>query len=603
MNPFSARKYIIGSIIVAVMLIFATRLFYIQVVNTSYKLSADNNSRRYVTQYPARGLIYDRNGKLLVYNEAAYDLMVTPVQVRAFDTLDFCTTLGISPQLLTDGLAAARRYSMYRPSVLVKQISAENYAVFQEKLHKFPGFFVQVRTLRKYSTKMASHVLGYVGEVDDAVIQRDAYYKIGDYMGISGLESTYEPYLRGKKGVNIFLVDVHNRIKGSYLNGRFDTAAVVGSNIFTTLDAELQAYGEFLMEGMRGSVVALEPHTGEVLSLVTMPSYDPALLVGRVRSSNYTVLQMDADKPLFNRALMAKYPPGSTFKIINGLIGLEESVVFPGTTYSCAMGYHAGNLRIGCHAHSSPLNFAQAVQNSCNAYFCHVYRNTLEDKKFGAITPAYENWRQHLLSFGFGRRLGIDFPNELAGNVPGPEYFDRFYGQNRWRALTIISMAIGQGELGTTPLQMANMAAIMANKGYFITPHMVKEIEGHEIDRKYRQKHISNVDSIHFEPIIQGMELAVNGGAGSTARIAALKDIVVCGKTGTAQNPHGKDHSIFIAFAPKENPKIAIAVYVENAGFGATWAAPIASLMIEKYLTDTITRPWIEQHVRNFNIY
>jgi penicillin-binding protein 2 len=598
-DPFINRKYLIMALIVLASLVLLIRLFIIQVVYDSYRLSADNNVLRYVTQYPARGLIFDRNGELLVFNQAAYDLMVIPAQSSRIDTGGFCNLLGITEAVFRERLAAAVSYSRRAPSVFLKQISDETYARLQEKMFMYPGFYVQPRTLRKYSRPIASHVLGYVSEVDDGIVRKDSYYKQGDYIGKSGIEEAYEKELRGKRGVKIYLVDVYSRIKGSYAGGNFDTVAVQGTDIMSGLDMKLQEYGELLMRNKRGSIVAIEPKTGEVLTLVSAPDYDPGLLVGRIRSENFAKLSADTLKPLFNRALMASYPPGSTFKPINGLIALQEQVITPGTLLGCDRGY----LFVGCHSHVSPLNLEGAVMNSCNGYFCQAFRRTLENPKYKSVSEAYDKWKTYLNEFGFGNKLGTDFVNELPGFIPATGYYDRYYGKNRWRALTVISMAIGQGEIGITPLQMANMTAAIANRGYYYSPHIVKYV-GHDgkSDPRFVKKHVINIDSLNFEEIILGMEAAVNGGAGKTAGVAALKDIIVCGKTGTAQNPHGKEHSVFVAFAPKDDPKIAIMVFVENAGFGATYAAPIASLMIEKYLRGEITNKEREQSMLNLNL-
>jgi len=599
-DAYISRKYIIMALIVLASLILLVRLFIIQVVKDTYRLSADNNVLRYVTQYPARGLIYDRNNKLMVYNQAAYDLMVVPAQVTKIDTSEFCNLLDISTPSFRERMSAAVSYSRRAPSVFLKQISAESYARLQEKLFQYPGFYVQPRTLRKYSKPIAGHILGYVSEVDEAIVKKEPYYKSGDYIGKLGIEEAYEKYLRGQRGVKIFLVDVYSRIKGSYADGRMDTIAVQGEDIISSVDMDLQEYGELLMRNKSGSIVALEPKTGEVLALVSSPNYDPGLLVGRIRSENFSRLSADtAQLPLFNRALQAKYPPGSTFKPINGLIGLQENVITPSTLFGCNNGY----LFIDCHSHSSPLDLIHGISNSCNSYFCQVYRRILENPEYPTIEDAYTKWREYLTEFGFGKKLGIEFTNELNGLIPSPAYFDKYYGKNKWKALTVISMAIGQGEVETTPLQMANMTAAIANRGYYYIPHIVKSIDNNKkIDQKYLTKQVINIDSANFESIVLGMEQAVNGEGGATARIAALKDIIVCGKTGTAENPHGKDHSVFVAFAPKDDPKIAIAVYVENAGFGATYAAPVASLMIEKYLTGKVTNRWSEQRILDLNL-
>lgn len=599
-DRFANRKYFIMALVIVAAVILVSRLFYIQIINKTYRVSAANNALRPVTQYPARGLIYDRNGQLIVYNQAAYDLLVIPVQTSAFDTARFNQILGITMDDFRARMKAAVSYSRRAPSVFLKMISSETYAVLQEELYRFPGFYVQARTLRKYTRPVASHLLGYVGEVDNKLLARDRYYRSGDYIGVSGIEKSYEEHLRGNKGVNIFLVDVHNNIKGSYAEGRYDTVAVPGTNLWSTIDLTLQEYGEKLMQNKTGSIVAIEPSTGEILTLVSSPSYDPSLLVGRVRSENFFLLQADTVKPLFDRALMASYPPGSTFKIMNGLIGLQESVIRPASLFSCSNGYHAGSLTVGCHSHRSPLNLPEAVAMSCNAWFCNAFRNILENPKYGSVQDAFDKWREYLVAFGFGNKLGIDLPNELSGFIPGRSYYDRYYGKDRWKALTVISLAIGQGEIGATPLQMANMATVIANRGSFYIPHIIKKIgDDGSPSPLYTQKYITGISPENFEPVIEGMEGAVNGGEGSTARGARLDSIIICGKTGTAQNPHGKDHSIFVAFAPKDNPQIAIAVYVENAGFGSTFAAPIASLLIEKYLTGDIKRKYLENHVLN----
>jgi penicillin-binding protein 2 len=447
---------------------------------------------------------------------------------------------------------------------------------------------------------VGAHLLGYVSEVDENIIKKSPYYKAGDYIGTLGIEESYEKELRGRRGVKIYLVDVYSRIKGSYENGLLDTVAVQGKDIVSTIDLDLQEYADKLMKNKSGSIVAIEPATGEILALVSAPEYDPSLLVGRIRSENFARLQADTLKPIFNRALMASYPPGSTFKPINGLIGLQEKVIVPSTIFGCSNGY----LFVGCHTHESPLDLAGAVKNSCNSYFCQAFRRILDNPAYPSVSDAYEKWRGYLTQFGFGRVLESDFTNELPGFIPAISYYDRFYGKGKLKSLNVISLAIGQGEMGTTPLQMANMTAVIANRGYYIAPHVVKTIGGERPDdaRGFSIKHKIEIDSVNFEYIINGMEQAVNGGAGATATIAAINGITVCGKTGTAQNPHGKDHSIFVAFAPKDNPKIAIAVYVENAGFGATTAAPVASLIIEKYLRGHVTNTALEQYVTNLNM-
>lgn len=596
-NQYSYRRYLIATLLVATTFIFIARLAYLQLIDPSYRILAESNSRREVTQYPARGQIYDRNGKLIVSNQAAYDIMISPAQLSAFDTLEFCRLLGITPEYVNEGIKKAKEYSRYTSSIFLSQVSADVSAVFQEQLFKFSGFFVQTRTLRQYAIDIAPHILGYVGEADKKLLQDDPYYKMGDYVGISGIEKSYEKVLRGVKGRRYFLVDVHNRIINSYDEGRYDIPVEIGTDIVLSIDAYLQEYGEKLMKKFSGSIVAIEPSTGEILSLVSSPGYSPSLLVGRGLNENFNMLSGDTLLPLFNRAVAASYPPGSTFKIINGLVALQEKVIEPSVRFSCQTGFYFRNMRVGCHIHASPLDLREAIQNSCNAYFCNVFKRILENPKYNNTETAFNHWREHLLSFGFGQPLGADLFGELRGLVPQSSYYDKYYGKGRWNFLTVISLAIGQGELGITPIQLASMTAAISNHGYYFIPHLVKEIKNGEITEEFLEKHRTSVDSVYFDPIIDGMELAVNGGAGSTARIARIDNITVCGKTGTAENPFGDDHSVFIAFAPKENPLIAISVIIENVGFGASWAAPVASLMIEKYLQGDIKRIWLEEYI------
>ncbi len=571
-------------------IVFIGKLYYIQVLNVKYKLSAQNNAFRHVTQYPARGVIFDRNGKLLVYNEASYDLKAIPNRVGEFDTTLLCELLHLTQNEVRQTLRSGR----HLPVVIAKQISPKQYAVLQEYLYRFPGFYAEKRTVRKYPESTAAHMLGYVGEVDRSDIDRDSYYRSGDYIGKSGVEKTYEEYLRGEKGVQIYVVDVLNRIQGSYRNGEYDTLAVAGKNITTTLDAELQKYGELLMSNKLGSIVAIEPHTGEILALVSSPSYDPNLFVGQQLSKNYNRVANLPDKPLYNRALKALYPPGSTFKPVSALIALQEEVIDP-TTVFVVNGYNTGSHIVKDHI-AGAVGLEMSISHSSNAYYCHVFKKILTDKKMGAVDKAYENWKQHLHAFGLGVKLGTDLAYESKGIIYPATYFDKYYGKGRWNHNTIISLAIGQGELGFTPLQIANMTAAIANRGYYFIPHIVKEIDSAKINKLYTVRQNTGIAERHFIPVVSGMEKVVTSG---TARIAYHPDLFICGKTGTAQNPHGEDHSIFIAFAPKDDPKIAVVVYVENAGFGSTWAAPIASLMIEKYLTDTISRPLVEVRMIN----
>lgn len=599
MNLFSDRKYVISAIFITLVSIFLIRLFYIQVIEDRYKLAANDNALRHKIEYPERGVIYDRKGKILVYNEAAYDLMVIPKRVKKIDTLDLCKLLDITKEDFIEKLSEmkGKKFSSFRPEIFESELSLETYATLQEKLYKFPGFFVQSRTLRKYPLKIAAHALGYVGEVDETLIKENPYYRMGDNMGLSGLEKSYENPLRGQRGVKIVMVDVYNREKGSFEEGKYDTASVLGSSLTSSIDIELQQYGEKLMENKIGAIVAIEPQSGEVLSIISSPTYDPNLLVGRVKSKNYRRMLLDTLKPLYNRATMAKYPPGSTFKLVNALIGQQEGVINSSTLFSCGSGFHFGGLTVGCHGHASPVNLLFSITTSCNSYYCNTFKNILQ--KYPKTQIGFTVWRNHVLSFGIGKKFPIDLPQESKGNIPTVKYYDKYHGAGRWNAITIISLAIGQGEMGATPLQMANYCATIANRGWFYPPHVIKKVEGGSIDPLYKRKHYTTVSRRFFEPVVEGMRNVILNGTG---RIAQLDSLTICGKTGTAQNPHGKDHSIFICFAPMNNPKIAIAVYVENAGFGATWAAPIASLMLEKYLRGEVKRPEMEARILEANL-
>lgn len=568
-------------------LVYLLRLLSLQVLDDSYLRSAQNNVLQEQTIYPARGLIYDRKGELLVYNDAIYDLSVIPEQVKNLDTLSFCKVLGITKEEFLSRFERIKRqkgYVPYKPSIFERQLTIPTYARFQEMLFDFQGFYVEVRTDRKYKHSNAAHVMGYIGEVTDDMIEKsNGYYRMGDFIGISGVERTHEKELGGRKGVRYLLVDSKSRAQGRYKNGDFDTPAVSGKNINLTIDQALQDLGEQLMINKVGSVVAIEPATGEILALVSSPTYDPNLFVGRDRGNNYMALLRDPAKPLFNRPIAAPYPPGSIFKVIMSLVGQQEKVLTPNTSYSCAHGFHAGGLSVGCHPHGSPLALRGAIAISCNAYFCNVYRSVVNNPRYKKVENAYNEFYRHVTSFGLGHKLGVDLYGEGSGLVPKAEYYNKIYGRGSWQALTTISLGIGQGELGITPLQMANTTSLVANRGYYITPHIVKAIDGKpNPNPEYNKKNWCTVDTSYFTIVIDGMEDVINHG---TAYIARLPNIRICGKTGTAQNPHGKDHSVFFAFAPRDTPRIAIAVVVENAGFGATWAAPIASLLIEQYLT------------------
>ncbi|TAH42822.1 MAG: penicillin-binding protein 2 [Bacteroidetes bacterium] len=596
MNVSSGRNSVIFIIFISVGIIYLIRLFYLQVVDQSYTASATNNVMRLITDYPSRGLIYDRKGELLVYNEPVYDLMITPRQAKNLDTLELCRLIGISIEEYVEKFNKAKSYSAYKASLFEKQLSVETYAALQEKLYKFPGFYVEARTLRKYPLPIAAHLFGYIGEVDTSITRQDSYYKDGDYIGKSGIEKSYEKELRGRRGVRRVMVDVFNREKGSFQNGKYDTASVAGENLKLSIDGELQFYGEQLMRNKVGSVVAIEPSTGEILCMVSSPAYDPNLLVGRTRTKNYLSLLRDPYKPLFNRSQMATYPPGSTFKLVMALIAQQEQTLFPSTRYPCYGGYPPGGGRPKCHPHSSPLDLKASIAQSCNSYYSYVFRSVIDNNKYKSTADAFAFWRKSIEKFGIGIRLPSDLPNVLKGSVPSIEYYDKYFGKGQWRSSTIISLGIGQGELGITPLQNANIIAGIANRGYYYTPHVVKAI-GDEmyLPEEFRIRNSFGIDRKYFDIVVDGMESVVESGTAASTRI---KGIIVCGKTGTAQNPHGKDHSMYVAFAPKYNPKIAIAVSVENSGFGSQWAAPIASLLIEQYLTDTITRPEMDKRMR-----
>lgn len=586
------RKYIIGGIVVTIALIYIIRLFMLQVVDTDYRRHAEGNAFLRKTQYPSRGLIYDREGRLVVYNQPAYDVMMIPREVKDFDTLAFCQAIDITKEEFDSRVVRMKDrrynpgYSSYTPQVLISQMSAEEYGRLQEVLYKFSGIYVQNRIIRQYNYDIAGSLLGNIREVSATDIANDAYYKAGDYTGDLGIEKSYERYLRGEKGVEILLRDARGRIKGEYEDGIYNVAPISGKNLTLSIDAELQAYGEYLMQNKIGAIVAIEPSTGEILALVSAPTYKPSTLVGRERGKNYAKLVSDKYKPLYDRTIMGVYPPGSTFKPTQSLIFLQEGITNLNTLYPCYGGFISGKLKVGCHAHPAPIAMKPALATSCNAYFCYGFKAMLDNrKKYERTDEAFTLWKDYIVSMGYGYKLGIDLPGEKRGFIPNSEYYDKYYSKGRWRALTIISVAIGQGEVLATPLQIANLSATIANRGYYYTPHVVKEIQDTIIDSKYTTPHKTMVDSKHYEDIVEGMRMAVTEG---TCRIGEIKGTDLCGKTGTAQNPHGRDHSAFMGFAPRNNPKIAIAVYVENAGFGATYAVPIGSLMIEKYLNDTI---------------
>lgn len=593
-NNLSYRRLIVSSIFICVGVIYIFRLAWLQIFDTTYAELADKNALRYVTQYPSRGLVYDRNGKLLVYNEAVYDLMVIPRQVKNLDTNLLCSLLKISKEDFDKKMEKAKKYSLYAPSFFEKQISKEDFAQIQEKIYMFQGFYAQSRTLRKYPDSVAAAVLGYIGEVNETMIEKDPYYKRGDYIGMNGLEKEYEKQMRGVKGNKITLVDVHNREKGSFQNGKFDKSSVAGKNLYSTIDLDLQKYAEQIMKNKRGSIVAIEPSTGEVLCFVSAPSYDPNLLVGRVRGENYKMLAQDISKPLFNRALMAEYPPGSIFKVAQALVALDMGVITPSAAFPC------DKSLVGCHNHPSATSVQDGIKMSCNPYFYRVFQREVQrvNPKTGKVDSKYglAQWTEAMHSMGFGQKMDIDLPSVRKGFIPDTSFYNRWYPTG-WNFYTIYSNAIGQGEVTVVPIQMANFAAMVANRGWYITPHLVRSYgdEKHKVRlKKYVEKHYSMIASSWWDVAVNGMYGVVHL-PGGTGRRADVPSLDVCGKTGTAEN-RGTDHSVFIAFAPKDNPKIAVSVYVENAkGGGGTWAAPIAGLIIEKYIKKEVQRKDVEQ--------
>ncbi len=584
------RKYVIAGFLITIAIIYIIRLFSLQISDSTYKESADSNAFLKKTVYPSRGIIYDRNGELVVFNQPAYDVMLIPRDVQPFDTIDFCNTLNITKEQFLKRLSDMKNnsgYSSYTPQRLMSHLSAQDYGRLQEKLYRFPGFFIQKKILRQYNYSAAANVLGNIREVSGDDVKRDNYYAAGDYTGDLGIEKSYEHHLRGIKGVEILIRDARGRIQGKYDNGNSDVAPTSGRDLKLSIDIKLQQYAESLMVNKRGAVVAIEPATGEILCMVSSPTYDPNMLVGRQRGENYKKLVHDESRPLFDRALMGAYPPGSTFKPTQGLIFLQENIITLATPFPCHHGYINGRLRVGCHSHGSPLTLKPALQTSCNAFFCWGFKAMIDKRsKYGNPANAFEVWKNHLVSMGYGYALGCDLPGEGRGFIPNAKFYNKVYGENHWSANTIISVSIGQGEILATPLQIANLCATIANRGYFITPHVVKEIQDTVIDEQYRTKRIPTVNQSWYPQVAEGMRMAVLGG---TCRRAAMSDIEVAGKTGTAQNPHGKDHSAFIGFAPYTNPKIAVAVYVENAGFGAAFGVPIGSLVMEKYLKGEIS--------------
>jgi len=590
MDSFFSRKYIIQAIFIVVSLTLLIRIFYIQVIDDQYLLSANNNVLRRLIIYPARGIILDRNLKVLVQNEPVYDLMTIPGQVAPFDTLTFCGLIGVNKKQFDSQLKKAKKYSLYRASVLEKQLSAKTSAALQERLFEYPGFYVQNRSVRYYPDSIAAQFLGYIGEVNDREIEKSgSFYNKGDYIGKTGIEKSFEDLLRGQRGVRNIMVDVHNREKGSFFDGKYDTLAVSGDNLISSLDKRIQVFGEQLMKNKIGSIVAIEPETGEILAFVSSPGYDPNMMVGRQRGNNYMKLLNDDNKPMFIRPIQAEYPPGSIFKVINALVAQQFQTINYNTVYNCPGGYRYGSRGfMKCtHVHGS-INLITAIQESCNTYFGYTYSKMVDKSGLRPIN-GYRKWREAVSKFGIGSKLDIDLPAERKGLLPTAELYTKRWKSEKWSSSFNISLSIGQGELGITPLQMANVVAIIANRGYYFKPHLIKAIGDKKIIRpEFTEKNYVGIDTQYFSPVIEGMSRVVKQG---TAYYSKINDIEICGKTGTVQNPHGENHSVFFAFAPRINPKIAIAVMVENAGYGSTWSAPIASLIIEKYLKDSITRP------------
>ena len=602
-DQFQGRKYIVQGIFIVSAVLLLLKCIQLQLIDTSLREQATANVIQKVNLYPSRGLIYDRDTSLLVYNMAIYDLMVTYNQVKDIDTAKFCKLLGITSETYVKNLEKDfkndNQYTQSKPFVFLKKISTETYARFQESLYEFPGFYVQLRNVRGYNFNSGAHVLGYIGEVSKKLLDKKKYYKRGDYIGISGLELAYEEYLRGVRGVEYVLRDNLGRIVGSYENGARDTASFSGKDLITSLDVQLQLYGEKLLQNKRGGIVAIEPATGEILAMVSMPSYNPNLLtINRNRGVDYARLARDTLKPLFNRAIGAQYPPGSIFKPVMALIALQEGVTPFNRSVACRGGYIYKSLRVGCHGHAAVTDIAKAIQHSCNAYFCQIFRDVIDKNGYSKANEGLDIWVNHLYDFGLGKKLNSDVPNELTGNVPTSAYYDKVYRKGTWVSPYIISLGIGQGELLITPLQMANISATIANRGYYYPPHLLKALRNDTTQIPYhlRTPRYTRIDTTHYRHVVDGMEDVVLAG---TARVAQIPGIAVCGKTGTAENPHGEDHSVFIAFAPKEDPKIAIAVFVENGGYGSRYGAPISSLMIEQYLNGEISpaRKYLEDRM------
>ena len=586
-----SRKYILAGVVIAVLAIYVARLFSIQLGNEDYQTIAESNAYYRKTIFPARGHMYDRNGKLVVYNQPSYDITFIPRETKDVNVEELCDALNMTTEEYKERMKKVKNtrlnpgYSTYTEQVFLTQLPEEDFARFQENMFRFPGFYLRKRSIRQYNYNAAGVLLGDIGEVSKSKIEKDPYYGRGDYIGTQGLEASYEKQLRGEKGTEILLRDAYGRIQGSLEEGKHDKQAIRGKDLTLSLDIELQELGEKLMQNKIGSIVAIEPSTGEILCMVSAPSYDPSLLTGRDRGKNHKELSKDKRKPLMNRAIMGTYPPGSTFKTSQALTFLEEGIITPETSFPCTGGFVFNKFKLGCHAHSSPTPLKPAIATSCNAYFCWGLHRMFGSSKYkGGTKEAMNKWRDYMVSMGFGYRLGVDLPGEARGMIPNAEYYTKHYG-NYWRAVTVISISIGQGEVTLTPLQIANLGATIANRGEYITPHLVKGIEGEEIDSIYRTPKKTMAGRKAYEEVVKGMRLAVTDG---TCRAANIPGLDVCGKTGTAQNK-GKDHSAFMGFAPMNDPKIAIAVYVENGGFGAAYGVPIGALLMEKYLNGELS--------------
>lgn len=581
------RKYVIGSIASAIIIVYIVRLFALQIMSDDYKKNADSNAFLKKVEYPSRGVITDRTGKLLVYNQPAYDIMVVMNEERGHtDTLDICRALNITKEdyeLRMERIKDRSKnpgYSRFTQQLFYSQLSDKDFSIFQEKLFRFPGFYVQRRSIRQYEFPFAAHVLGDVAEVSPADIEKDDYYLPGDYIGKQGVERSYEKELRGEKGVEILLRDAHGRIQGKYQNGQFDRRPVAGRNLTLSIDIELQALGERLMEGKKGSIVAIEPSTGEVLCLVSAPSYDPRIMIGKQRGKNHALMMNDKNRPMLNRAIQGQYPPGSTFKTSQGLTFLSEGIITPSTPFACHHGFYYRGLHVGCHGHASPLSIVPAISTSCNGFFCWgLYYMMGNRSKYPNVQTAMNRWRDYMVSMGFGYKLGIDLPGEKKGLIPNASFYDKAY-RGSWNGLTVISISIGQGEVNLTPLQIANLGATIANRGYFYTPHVVKKVQGMPMDTTFTNRHQTMAKRRAYDYIVAGMRSSALRG---TCSALGRYDFEACGKTGTAQN-RGHDHSVFMGFAPMNNPKIAVCVYVENGGWGADYGVPIGGLIMEKYL-------------------